>query len=188
MKWRKLVQAGLIVSLTLMTIGEASGQTMKALKTTNNIEEFKDGCGARLVTNVQDFQLVEFSVCFRVFFFAHRDTDIVLIHSKYDQDTLEPFKATFAVMSGFFNGKPMIAIVLNNIWFRYSILWSTMTWNQVCLSYKNKSMTVVSDGKKLLPFYEELTKNLKPIPPVFLTRRLLKHKPENNGDHQETSA
>ena len=65
----KLIQAGLIVSL--MTIG-ASSQTIKVFKTTNNIESFKDGSGAKL-RNVQDFELVDFSVCYRFFFFGKQD-------------------------------------------------------------------------------------------------------------------
>ena len=66
----KLIPAGLIISL--MAIG-ASSQTIKVFKTTNNIEKFKDGSGAKL-RNVDDFELVDFSICFRFFFFPLQDT------------------------------------------------------------------------------------------------------------------
>ena len=69
MKMTKLIQAGLIISL--MAIG-ASSQTIKVLKTTNNFEKFKDGSGAKL-RNFHDFELVDFSVCFRFFFFVKRN-------------------------------------------------------------------------------------------------------------------
>ncbi len=63
MKMTKLIPAGLIVSL--MTIGVYC-QTIKVLKTINNIDNFKDGSGA-LLRNLQDFELVDFSVCLRFF-------------------------------------------------------------------------------------------------------------------------
>ena len=55
---RKLTNAGLIVAL--ITIA-ASSQTIKVLKTTNDIDKFKDGSGARL-QNVQDLKLVDYKV------------------------------------------------------------------------------------------------------------------------------
>ena len=54
------------------------GQTIKVLKTTNNFENFKDGSGAHL-RNVHDFELVDFSVCFRFFYFAKPDGKTRLI-------------------------------------------------------------------------------------------------------------
>ena len=79
----KLIQSGLIISL--MTFG-ASSRKIKVFKTANNIENFKNGSGAKL-RNVRDFELVDFSVCYRFFFFVKYDGN-TLIHSKHDQDTI----------------------------------------------------------------------------------------------------
>ena len=140
----KLIQAVLIVSL--MTIG-ASSQTIKVLKTTNNIEHFKDGSGAKL-RNVHDFELVDFTVCFRFFFFAYRDTFNILISSKREDTlpSLSMLRVIFEVLDTKSNDKPMIWSGLLNDWNHTFIPWPAMEWHHICLSYENNSsiITVVS--------------------------------------------
>ena len=175
-KMTKLIKAGLIV--TLMTIG-AYCQTIKVLQTTNNAEKYQDGSGAHL-GNEQEFELVDFSVCFRFFFFGKRDDYNTLIYSKHDQDLVDLilgrviFGVTESILS---NDKPILVIGLLNVWNQTFISWPAKEWHHVCLSYENNSsaMTVVSNGGKHLEkvSFEPLRKNPTQIPPEFLNLSLI---------------
>ena len=112
----KLIQAGLIVSLMTIPVGVYC-QTIKVLKTINNIDKFKDGSGARL-RNVQNFELGDFSVCFRFLFFGKRDGGNSLIYSKHDQDSLASGRVIFGVIDTMSNNEPIIWIALLNVWNR----------------------------------------------------------------------
>ena len=172
MKRTKLFEVVFIVSLMAT---EGSFQTIKVFKTTNNIEKFKDGTGARLVQDVQDFELVDISICLRFFFFAKLDTFNILIYSKQNWDTFASNMVIFGLQDWTIHHEPRISIGLMDTWYDTSILiaWPAMAWHHVCLTYHNNSsvMTVVSNGgrhfKKVT--LEHLKKNPTPIPPEFLT-------------------
>ena len=89
----------------------------------NNIENFKDGIGAKL-TNIEEFELVDFSVCFRFFIFAHRGSYNTLIHSKHDKDTLDALEnpSIFGVVDWIINDESRLLLQLINTWNFTSIL------------------------------------------------------------------
>ena len=180
MKMWQLIQAGFIISLV------SSCGTIKVLKTTNNMKEFRDGSGAQLRTE-QDLQLVDFSVCLRFFLFAKLDRHgIILINSNHhEQEPLESRTAIFSVMEWV---STTIYFGLKNTWNSTNIVWPVMMWHHVCLSYENKVsiMTIVGDGGRVLEktTFEELKKNPKPIPPEFLTNLFIMRQstPEITGE------
>ena len=104
MKRTKLFEVVFIVSLMAT---EGSFQTIKVFKTTNNIEKFKDGTGARL-RNLQDFELLDISVCLRFFFFAKLDSFNILIYSKQNWDTLALYMAIFGLQDWTIHHEPRI--------------------------------------------------------------------------------
>ena len=169
MKRRKLILVVLMVFV--MTFG-ASCQTIKVFKTTDSIHSFIDGSGAKL-KNVQDFELVDFSVCFRFFFFSDRNMEVSLLHSRLDEDALEGVRGNviFGVVDTMLKDESKILLGLMNDWSYNSFVWPVMSWHHVCLSYEKKTsiMTVVSDGERVLTkvTFEHLKNNPKSIPTQF---------------------
>ena len=68
--------------LVSLIISGSSCQKIKVFQTTSDNEQFRDGSGAKLKNAeiAEDFGLPDFTVCFRFFFFAKRDSMNILIH------------------------------------------------------------------------------------------------------------
>ena len=131
--------------VAISLLGSTSCQTVRVLKTTENSEDFKDGSGAQL-KHVEQIQLVDVSVCFRFFFFAHREDISCLINSHYKRKEIE-------ILSVFHKVKMIFGIANHYIENdNVKLYWPSMRWHHVCLSYNNNSTTIsiVGNGITLL--------------------------------------